>query len=174
MKVQELVGKINNEGFNLEQELQIKKYLPIEVKKTIAQAIIYECTDYADGIATMDSVQKHLSYVKYMITTHTNLEYTDNDYDVLGAEEYNGVRLLDRIMKCFEDDAKECKKILNFMVEDAKREMSLELSIAKFLNGLNSTVDKLAENLASVDLQSMIPNDLDMGKLSNFLQNYIK
>ena len=45
MKVQELLANIKNKDFNLERGLQVKKYLPIELKKTIAQSIIYDCTE---------------------------------------------------------------------------------------------------------------------------------
>ena len=109
-----------------------------------------------------------------MIVTHTNLEYTDDDYDVLNSVEYNGVRLMERIMRCFEDDAKELKKIMNFMIEDYKREIGIEGSISKFLNGLNATIANVAEKFENIDLKSMIPDDLDMNKLSVFLKNYIK
>ena len=76
MTVNELLMNIKNKEFSLERGLQVKKYLPMEVKKTIAQGIIYDCTNEADGVIKVDSVQRYLSYVKYMITMHTNLEYT--------------------------------------------------------------------------------------------------
>lgn len=77
MTVKELLMNIHNKDFNLERGLQVKKYLPIEAKKTIAQGIIYDCTNEEDGVIKVDSVQKYLSYVKYMITMHTNFAYTD-------------------------------------------------------------------------------------------------
>ena len=73
MKVQELLANIKNKDFNLERGLQVKKYLPIELKKTIAQSIIYDCTDNESGATKVDSVQRYMSYVRYMITMHTNL-----------------------------------------------------------------------------------------------------
>lgn len=174
MKVNELLEQIKQGNFDLESALDIKKYLPIDVKKSIAQAIIYECTDNEDMVASIDSVQKYLSYVRYMITMHTNLEYTDEDYDILFATEYNGTSLLDGIIGCFERDSKECEKILNFMIEDHLREMSMDYSIAKFLNGLNSTISKFANQFEGMDVNSIIPDNLDMEKLSTFLTNYIK
>ena len=174
MKVQELLEKINSDHFDFENELDIKKYLQIDVKKTIAQGIIYECTEMVDGIYKMDSVQRYLSYVRYMITMHTNLEYSDEDYDILCSTEYLGARLIDRIMNYFEDDAKECKKVLEFMMDDYMREIGLEHNIANFLNGLNATISNFVNKLNIESLQSMIPNNIDMSKLSTFLNNYIK
>ena len=174
MKVQELLMNIKQDNFDLENALEIKKYLPIEVKKTIAEGIVYECLENIDGVAKINSVQKYLSYVRYMITMHTNLEYTDNDYDAICSAEYHGARLLDAIIKCFENDAKECKKILNFIVGDYKNEASLESSVFKFLNGLNIVVSKFANKIEDVDVKSLIPDNVDMDKLGTFLNNYIK
>ena len=109
-----------------------------------------------------------------MIVSHTILEYLDEDYDALCAAEYDGVRLLDAIMACFHVDARECSTILDLMVEDYKREMSLESSIAKFLSGLSTMLAGVADKFESMDLQSMLPDNLDMDKLSSFLTNYIK
>lgn len=178
MKVQELLTNIHNKDFDLERDLQVKKYIPMEVKKAIAQSIIYECTSDEDGVNKIDSVQRYLAYVKYMITMHTNLEYTDADYDVLCATEYCGSRLFDRILRCFEDDAKECKRILGFMMEDYKREMSIEASLIKLFNGLNITIgdlaDKINQKIDGFDIVSLIPDDVDKEQLSTFLRNYIK
>ena len=101
MKVQELVMNIKNKEFKLEKALEVKKYLPIEVKKTIAQSIIYDCTNDELGVIKVDSVQRYMSYVRYMIVAHTNLIYTDEDYDMLCSTEYGDTTLLNAIMDYF-------------------------------------------------------------------------
>ena len=174
MKVQELLANIKNKEFKLERGLEVKKYLPIEVKKTIAQGIIYDCTDDTEGPIKVDSVQRYMSYVRYMITTHTNLEYADEDYDALCSTEYGETTLLNAIMDCFGDDAKECTRILNLMMDDYMQEMTIEFSVAKFLNGLNESIGGFAKKIGDFDLGSMIPDNVDMNKLGDFLQNYIK
>lgn len=178
MKVKELLLNIKNKEFNLERELQVKKYLPIEVKKTIAQGIIYDCTNEEDGVIKVDSVQRYMSYVRYMITTHTNLEYTDEDYDVLCSTEYGDTTLLNEIIDCFGADAKECSRILNLMMDDYMQEMSIEFTIAKFLHGLNKSIDSLVgqvnEKFNDIDLKSLIPDDVDKEILNKFLNDYIK
>ena len=174
MKVQELLVNIKNKEFKLEKHLQVKKYLPIEVKKAVAQSIIYDCTNDDQGIIKVDSVQRYMSYVRHMITMHTNLEYTDEDYDALCSTEYSETTLLNAIMDCFGDDAKECSRILNLVMDDYMQEMSLEVTVAQFLNGLSGTIGSLANKLGGFDFKSMIPDVVDMNKLGNFLQNYIK
>ena len=174
MKVQELLVNIKNKEFKLDRGLEVKKYLPIEVKKTIAQGIIYDCTNDDEGIIKVDSVQRYMSYVRFMITTHTKLEYTDDNYDALCSTEYGDTTLLNAIMDCFGDDAKECTRILNLMMDDYMQETTIEFSIAKFLNGINKVIGGLADTIGDFDLNSMIPENVDMSKLGAFLQNYIK
>lgn len=174
MKVQELLMNIKNKEFKLEKGLNVKKYLPIEAKKTIAQAIIYDCTNDDQGVIKVDSVQRYMSYVRHMITTHTNLEYTDENYDALCSTEYGETTLLNAVMDCFGDDAKECTRILNLMMDDCMQEMTIEFTVAKFLNGLNTSIGGLAEKFSNFDLTSMIPENVDISKLGNFLENYVK
>lgn len=178
MKVQELLLNIKNKDFKLERGLQVKTYLPMEVKKTIAQGIIYDCTNEEDGVVKVDSVQRYMSYVRYMITSHTNLEYTDDNYDALCSTEYEGTTLLNAIMGCFGDDAKECSRILDLMTDDYMQEFTIEFTVAKFLNNLNqslgSVMEGINQQINSVDVASVIPESADKEKLSKFLNEYIK
>lgn len=173
MKVNELLMAIHRSDFNMEKELQVKKYLPIEEKKLIAQGIIYECTERVHGTIKVNSLQRYLSYVKYMIKHHTNLEYASEDYDELCS---NG--LLNDIMECFGEDAQECSRILNLMMDDYMQEATIEFTIAKFLDNLSGIVEDLAEKLnqrvENMDLSSVIPKDMDKQKLVDFLNTYVK
>lgn len=178
MKVQELLMNIKNKEFKLERGLEVKKYLPIEVKKTIAQGIIYDCTNDEFGVIKVDSVQRYMSYVRYMITTHTNLEYTDDDYDVLCSTEYGDTTLLNAIVDCFGEDAKECSRILDLVMSDYMQESTLDFTLARFLHDASVSISKLTtkvtEKINGVDLKSMIPDSVDMNKLGTFLNKYIK
>ena len=171
MKVNELMMSIHRKDFNMEKELKVKKYLPMEEKKLIAQGILYECTERVDGVVRTDSVQQYLSYVKYMILRHTNLEYTQEDYDKLCSTEYNGTTLLNAILNCFESDAKECTRILNLVTADRMQENSLEFVIGKFLNNV---IKMLQDKLDEFDISKMIPQDADKEKLFKFLNDYVK
>lgn len=178
MKVNELLMNIRNKEFNLERGLEVKKYLPMEVKKTIAQGIIYDCTSDENGAIKVDSVERYMSYVRYMITMHTNLAYTDDDYDVMCSTEYEDTSLLNAVMECFDADARECSRVLDLMMNDFMQDMNIEFTVSKFLNGLNEYVErivgKLNDKIAEVDINSFIPDDVDRDKLKNFLNNYIK
>ena len=178
MKLQELLANIHNKNFNLEKSLQVKKYLPMELKKTIAQAIIYECTNEEDGVIKVDSVARYLSYVRYMITAHTNLEYTDEDYDALCSTEYGETTLLNTVINYFGSDAKECSRILDFVMDDYLRETNLESSVIKLLHKLNYEITDLLrlfnKKIEDIDLSSIISEDIDVERLNDFLKTYIK
>ena len=145
MKVQELLMSIHNKDFNLEKRLQVKKYLPIEHKKAIAQAIIYECTTEEDGAIMVDSVQRYLSYVNHMITSHTTLEYTDENYDILCSTEYGDSTLLNEIVKTFQVDANECNRILGLMMDDYLDNHSPETRVVMSVHRLVEGLTGMAE-----------------------------
>lgn len=174
MKVQELLMNIKNKEFKLSSGIGVKTYLPIEIKKTIAQGIIFECTNDDLGVIKVDSVQRYLSYVKHMIVSHTNLDYADEDYDVLCYTEYGDTNLLNAILDCFGDDAQECSRILNLMMDDYMQEMSVEFAVMKFLNNINASISDFATKLGNVNMKSMLPENVDMDTLSAFLQKYVK
>lgn len=159
MTIKQLLMNIKNKDFNMELELQVKKYLPIEEKKLIAQGIIYECTSEENGVVKLDSIQQYLSYVKYMITRHTNLEYTYADYDVLCGTAYGESNILNAILDCFGADAQECSRLLNLMLDDKMRENSIEYSVGKLFNEIESTfsalVNQLNGTLEGVDTQKL-------------------
>ena len=172
MKINEMLMNIHNKEFNLERNLQVKKYLPIEVKKTIAQGIIYDSTDNSEGFIKVDSVERYMSYIKYMITMHTNLEYTNEDYDKLCSTEYNGDALLNVIMSYFDADAKECLRILNLMCDDYIYENSIECSVSKLVYNLNGMLSRLSQSINdkvnSIDLSNIL-KDIDINKITDFL-----
>ena len=177
MKVQELIMNIKNNDFNLERGLQVKKYLPIEVKKTIAQGIIYDCTAEENGVVKVDSVERYLSYVKYMITMHTNLEYTDEDYDTLCSTEYRDGTLLNSIVKTFEPDANECNRILGMMMDDYldnnASENRIVVAVSEFVNTLSSIAKYIGDKVNDINIDKILPED-DMEKLKQFLNDYKK
>lgn len=175
MKINELLANMHRANFDMAKELQVKTYLPIEEKKLIAQGIIYECTEEVDGMVKLDSVQQYLSYVKYMIIRHTNLEYTDADYDTLNTTMHGESTLFNAIFAYFESDAKECTRILGLMVGDYLKQNDMTAQLGTFLNDINAIVSKLSEilqeKISNVDLASILPENVDLQKLGEFLNN---
>ena len=175
MKVQELLMSIHNKEFDLEKRLEVKKYLPIEMKKTIAEAIIYESINEYNGAIQVDSLKRYLSYVKYMIVYHTNLEYSDEHYDALCSTEYGNSTLLNEIVTLFKGDANECTRILDLMMDDYLENHSAStqviVAVNQFLGGLNDIIKSFEGKISSLNLQDMIPEGVDVNLLFDFLQN---
>ena len=173
MKIEKLLMDIRNKEFKLESGLEIKKYLPMEVKKTIAQSIIYDCTSDEGGVIKVDSVERYMSYVRHMITTHTNLEYKDENYDALCLTEYSGTTLLNAIMNCFEADAKECTRILDLVTNDLIYENSIEYSVSKFLSSLNNSLESLAgqigDKIKEFKLGDIVADGTNLKSLKNIM-----
>ena len=174
MKVKELLENIKNDNFDLADALNVNKYLPIDVKRTIAQGIIFECVEDDMGATKVDSVQKYMAYVRHMITTHTCLEYTDDDYDALCSIDYGYGSLLDAIFDCFDRDADECEMILEMMLDDYMRELSIESSVARLVHNLNDVIGDFADKVDDLDIGKIIPAGLDVEKINGFLNKYVK
>ena len=149
----------------------------MEEKRLIAKGIIYECTENVDGFIKVDSVQQYLSYIKFMIKHHTNLEYTYEFYDALCSVVYNGDNLLNVIIGCFGEDAKECSRILNLEIGDLVRNNSVDASVVMLLNGIKSMTEglskKIEDKIDGIDFDSIIPKNIDSNRLNSFLSKYV-
>ena len=178
MKINELMANIHRKDFDMTKELHVKTYLPIEEKKLIAQGIIYECTENIDGVIKIDSVQQYLSYIKYMIKRHTNLEYTQENYDVLCSTEYGDTSLLNAIIGTFQGDANECNRILNLMLNDYieynTSENQIIVTVNKLLNRLSDVMDLIGVKVSDFNIEDMMPKDLDLNRLATFLNDNYK
>jgi len=169
MRVNDLINKMNTEGFNLAETIEAKTYLPIVLKKVIAQEIVYDCTSEDNGVIKVDSFERYMSYVRHMITEHTNLEYTDDDYDTICLTEYNGDSLLGAIIGCFGEDAKECSRVLEMVMGDYMQDTTLESILAKTLYNLETKLGSFIEKMAD-NTKNMIPEGTNVEGLSKLIE----
>lgn len=174
MKIDNLLMSIHNKDFDLEKRLEVRKYIPMETKKTIAQSIIYDCTSEESGVIRVDSVERYMSYVRHMITTHTNLEYTDEDYDKLCVTKYGEGTLLNAIMDCFADDAKECTRVLNLMTDDLVYDNSINVVIGKLLysigDSLGTFITGMKDKVGELGIKDVISGGkMDVKQLKDIL-----
>lgn len=150
MKINELLEIINDET-DISKVLNIKKYIPASEKKQIIDSIIDECMRAENGVIKLDSMQKYMSFIKYMIVNYTNLEYEEDDYDVLCSTYYCGNSLLNAIIAEFNAEMQECDRFLDFAIENILRENSLEYMIGKFLCDAGYMMEKISDKIADLD-----------------------
>ena len=110
-----------------------------------------------------------------MIVRHTNLDYGEQDYDMLCSNEFEGQTLLNTIMSYFEADAKECLRIMNLMTSDYMQQNSIEFVVGKFLNNFNNQVTELSKVLVKKTEDIGLDLDgIDKNAFYSFLNNYMK
>jgi hypothetical protein len=99
---------------------------------------------------------------------HTNLEYTDENYDALCSTMYCDQTLLNAITGCFDADAKECLRILNLMCDDLAYTNSIEVTVGEAIYNLNNILKSFINNMENKIKDTNI-DDIDIEKLSKFL-----
>lgn len=176
MNVKTLIEKINTEStIDFIKLLEIKTYLPISLKKLIAQEIVYDCIYDDNGILRIDSFENYMSYVRHVITNYTNLEYTDEDYDILASTTYSNTPLINVIMSYFENDLEEFSRILDMIRQDKLQESTLEYILSRLIHDMSGKINNItnivADKFSNENIQSMIPDDIDLKKLGEFLNN---
>lgn len=159
----------------IRNELGVKEYLPFAEKQAISKTVLAECASIEDGIITIDSVDKYLSFTMAMLATYTNLESDEDatlseEYDTLCSIKVEDGTLLDVIIKTFEVEYIRCNDILNMMTADLLAENNIEKHIGKFLSGLLDKVNKLGDGLINkIGDMSIDLNQLDIDKLINMI-----
>ena len=171
MTVQELVERINDDNFDLNEALEIKQYIPLDAKKMLAYNTLYESID--DNGQT-DSIQKRIVSYRNIILTHTNLEYTDEDYDILHEVQFQNQTLFDVIMAAIKNDAAECFVVIDLVFEDYIRNNNIQSVIKELINNIADRLKPMIDNISKMDLEALLPNDIDKQQLSKFLNEYVR
>ena len=157
----------------LKKELEIKTYIPFRVKREIAEIVVAQNTDWADGIKKHDSVNAYISFIIASLSAHTNLEFGRDpieDYDLLAES-----GLLSQIIAEFETSHSECDIILKMVLAMELEDNNINALVGKFLNDilqkLDGAGDVLKDILGNFDLKDIVGNfkQEDLAKLSGFL-----
>ena len=177
MKVNELVEMYEkNPRIDIAKQLEVEKYVSIDLKRKLAELVLDNCTEVVDGEIHIDSVERYILFTIAVIGMHTNLEFSyDEDSDYGCIDEYDELcksGLIVKIIDTFKDDYASCQEILNMMTADRlQNNMTIEKKIYKFLDMiqeiLSGATDSLVEKL---DVDAL--KNLDQNKLMQ-LYNYI-
>ena len=172
--IKEFCEEMHDTKQEIKDFIVIKKYISFEDKIRLAKSVIDFSTDYDRGFVKLDNIKKHLSFTFDVIEAHTDLIFAD-DWDVK-MQQYDVLcqnNLLDAIICEFENDYRASRDVLDMMCADMIAENSIDASIAKLVQSASENLDvfvgALADKLEDIDIEKIIPKDLDLDKLKGFL-----
>jgi hypothetical protein len=178
MKITEFVETIKEDTISMMDLIATKKYIPSSEKIRIAKEVMDFSIEYDRGFVKFDSYKKHLVFTFGIIEAHTDLRFADGwtnkmqEYDILCENE-----LLDEIIDTFRKDYETSLEVLNMMCDDLIADNSIEASVAKLTQSISENLDvfvgTLTDKLENLDIEKIIPKDLDLNKLTKLL-NKIK
>ena len=179
MKIMDFVNTIQggNGMVAISDLISTKRYISSAEKEHIAKESIDLSVEYDRGFIKFDSYKKHLSFLFCVIEAHTDLCFEDNwadkmrEYDVLCETE-----LLDAIIDTFRKDYEASLDVLNMMCDDMLADNSIEASVAKLATSVSENLDvfvgALSDKIEDLDIEKIIPKDLDLNKLQGLLNNF--
>ena len=177
MKIREFIEKMKENGADISRTISAKMYIPVSDKMLMTKGILDECIDYERGFIKFDSIKKHLMFTFSVIEAHTELRFSNNfdekvnEYDLLCEND-----LLDMIINTFKRDYDESRCILDMMCLDMLSESSIEASVAKVAQSVVENLDvfigTLADKIEDLDVEKIIPKDLDLDKLQELLNRF--
>lgn len=174
MKIKEFVEAIKEGSISIVDLIAVKKYIPSAEKIRIAKEVMDASVEYDRGFIKFDSYKKHLTFTFVIIEAHTDLRFADDwpdkmqEYDLLCEND-----LLDAIIDTFRKDYETSLEIFSTMCDDMLADNSIEASVAKVAQSISENLDvfvgTLSDKLEQLDIEKIIPKDLDLNKLTRLL-----
>lgn len=149
MKIMEFIDIMSKENSTkrISAILETKKYLPIDEKRRIAEAVIEACTTDNGGFIQIDSLDKYIMFTIAVISNYTNLEFgLDGDY-LSDYDRLCEAGLLDAVIATFDKEYARTNEILNMLLTDKLQHNSAEASLAKVVDSANNYMDKFINAL---------------------------
>ena len=151
-----------------------KKYVSAAEKISIADNTLDFSAEYDRGFVRFDSYKKYLTFIFGVIEAHTELRFSDNwedkmaEYDMLCENEF-----LYAIIDTFRRDYDASLEVLDMMCNDMLAANSIEASVAMVATSITENLDvfvgALSDKLEDIDIEKIIPKDLDLNKLTRLL-----
>ena len=177
MTIKEFVEAYKANETNILNLISVKRYVSTEDKIRSAKNIMDFSADYERGFVHFNNMKKYFAFIFDVIESHTDLRFADewkdkmHEYDLLCEHD-----LLDEVIGVFESDYHASKEVLDMMCDDMTAENSLEASVAKIAQSVSENLDvlagALADKLGDLNVEKIIPKDLDLDKLKGFLSNF--
>ena len=162
MKINEFIEEYNKNPEIGRKKLNVKKYLPIEVKEIIIEQLIESILEKDGFIVTYNSILKHTAFLMTTISSYTDLEcHTLEDYNSLSENELlqDVLELIpeyDIFLSLFEmrfSDYIRDKNTLNGLLSQGFQEL---------FNTLGSATNLISEKIDKTNMDELI----------SFLKNY--
>ena len=177
MKIVDFIKTIKETEIPVAELIATKKYISSAEKIRIAKSVIDFSVEYDRGFVKFDSYAKHLSFIFNVIEAHTDLKFADDwsekmqEYDMLCENE-----LLNAIIDTFRRDYEVSLEVLDMMCKDMLADNSIEASVAKVAQSIAENLDvfvgTLSDKFEKVDIEKIIPKNLDLNKLQEFLRKF--
>lgn len=166
MKIQELLMNIHNKEFNIEKELQIKKYLPVLKKKEFVMNIISECTDDIDDFITVDRFRMNICFCMYALSAYTNLEIANNfDELIVQYDKLCESGILAVIIQLIKNDYDMLHTILDNELYGLLIQNSIDAQVVKVANKINKAIDMLVNKIDDVNINDFLPEGINLNDI---------
>lgn len=159
---------------NILDLLSVKKYISSEAKIRLAKDVLDFSVEYDRGFIKFDNYAKHLAFTFGVVEAHTDLRFADDwtermqEYDMLCEND-----LLDAVIDAFRKDYEVSLEVLDMMRADMLADNSIEASVARLSQSVSENLDifvgTLSDKIEELDIEKIIPKDLDLNKLMGLL-----
>lgn len=170
MKINELLVNVYKTNFNWMEELEVKHYIPIMDKKMFVMDVIAACTDEVDGFVAADRFKMNIYFNMKILALYTNLEIK-SDFDDM-VEQYDILcehGLLNNILGLFADDYSVMCSTLESLLDELLVQNSIDMQVVKIANKILSVINMVSENSNGFDLNSILPDGVDINQLINMV-----
>lgn len=154
----------------VEREIEIKRYIPFNEKRKIAEMVVDQNVHVVDGVKKYSNVDAYICFIMASIVAHTNLECGENPIDDYDALAESG--LLPIIIAEFQESHNEIDVLLKMTLASELEDNSVSALIGHFLDAVLQKVDGLSGMLNGVlgnlDLNELF-NEENAAKIVGFL-----
>jgi len=170
MKINEFIEKCKGVK-DINEVIEIKKYIPIVSKRTIARDALDRNMDDINGFIEIDNVSADVSFTMGVVCACTGLEYDDivSDYDSLCE-----AQLMDKIIEKIGADYFHALQVLEQEKDAVLTRNSIEAQVARVANSLVEAIDglsrKLEDSIGDFNINQVIPEGTDLSQLFNMLK----
>lgn len=160
----------------IRKELEVKTYIPFKKKRQIAEMVVAQNINEADGIKKIDTINQYIGFIVAMLTAHTNLEFSQDpvaDYDLLAES-----GLLSQIIAEFQESYTECDVILKMALAMELEDNNINVLVGRFLDNILKKLDGVGEALKSkldnFDIEDLLGDikQEDLAQLKGFLDRF--